>query len=74
VEDLDEVSPQFSYLLLFSHRLSLFILVCYRVSTFSIERFRHALVARIRGLRSKNTLEWHSCNTRDEFTNREPVG
>jgi hypothetical protein len=59
VEDPDEVSPQFSYLLVCSSLFSVsrFILIHHRVSTFSIGRFRHALVARIQALRSKSTLE-----------------
>ena len=51
VEDADGVLPQFSYLLVCSSRfgVSRFILIHYRVSTFLIERFRLALVARIQG-------------------------
>ncbi len=47
VEDPDEVPPQFSYLLVCSSRFSVsrFILIHHRVSTFSGERLRHALVA-----------------------------
>ena len=58
VEDPDEVPPQFSYLLVCSSRFGasrLNILIHYWVSTFLIKRFHHALVARIQGLRSKNT-------------------
>src|SRR3984957_14386348 len=55
VKDPDEVSLQFSYLLVCSSRFSVsrFILIHHRVSTFSGEYLRHALVAN-RGWRSKN--------------------
>ena len=58
VEDPDEVPPQFSYLRVYSSRLSasrLNILIHCWVSTFFIKRIHHALVARMQGLRSKNT-------------------
>ena len=58
VEDPDEVLPQFSYLLVCSSRfgVSQFILIHYCVSTFLIERFHHALVARF-GASARRTLK-----------------
>jgi hypothetical protein len=55
-------------LLVCSSRFSISrFLIHHRVSIFSIERFRHALVARIQGLRSKSTLMWHCCHTPNDI-------